>query len=114
MPENLTATLKWNTDKVHYLKLSKSPRSHSLSHHESLYYSSCYTKLQNEIDQAFISSFSSGSFTKLKSLKPFPVLDTEQDLYYEFRVYIVPVLIVILTVFSVFVFIKVGNVNFRV
>ncbi|CAG9810454.1 unnamed protein product [Chironomus riparius] len=107
MPENITASTRWNTDKLYYTGISKEPRNKSLSFKDSLYYSTCFLKLQNEIDQAFIKTVNNGSkVEKLKTLKTFPYPEVEVDVFMNDTAYGFLILFVLSMIFSAYVLIK--------
>ena len=115
MPDDITASSRWDTDKLYYAGISKEPRPKSLSYKDSLYYSTCFLKLQNEIDQAFIKTVNNGSkVEKLKTLKIFPYPEVETDVFVTFAAYWFQLLFVLSMIFSAKVLIKVRIVDFEV
>ena len=115
MPDDITASTRWNTDKLYYSGILKEPRPNSMSHEDSLYYSTCFLKLQNEIDQAFIKIINNGpTVNKLKTLKTFPTPKVEVDNFVISVAKIIPIIFVFSLTFSVFMLIKVRIVDIEV
>jgi hypothetical protein len=108
MPEIISTPNRWNTDELLNTKLSKEPRLSSLSPKNSLYYSTCFLKLQNEIDQAFIKIIKNESnFPKLKTLKSFPYQVVESAAFVTFSAYFIPMFFVLSMIFPALMLIKV-------
>lgn len=112
MPEDISNGILWNTDKLFYINLSKESRPNS-NFLNSLYFSTCYTKIQNEIDQAYIKLLSNETqFSKLEVLRSFPIPDVVIDDFIHFVADKIPLLFTCFLVYSVFVLIKVRIMKF--
>ncbi|XP_070500510.1 phospholipid-transporting ATPase ABCA3-like isoform X2 [Chironomus tepperi] len=107
LPDNKTASTSWNIDKLNYIGLSIKQAQSSTSYHDFQYYSTCFLKLQNEIDHEFIKRVSSGTnVEKLKTLKTFPypeVTDGDSAVY---AAYWLPMVMILSLMFSVYLLIK--------
>ncbi|CAG9810453.1 unnamed protein product [Chironomus riparius] len=107
MPEDLIFHETWDTDKLYYVGLSANQRDNSYSIKNSLYFSTCFLKLQNEIDQAFMRTVNNGSkVEKLKTIKTFPYPEVEVDVFVNYAAYGFPILFVLSMIFSAKVLIK--------
>jgi hypothetical protein len=105
----------WHTDQIYYVGISSEKREDSSRIKYSRYYASCFLKLQNEIDQAFIKSInSSANVDKLDIIKTFPYPSVEVDAFVQFAAYGFPILFVLSMIFSAKVLIKVRIVIFEV
>jgi len=98
----------WNTDQLYYVGLSPENRGDSPYIENSIYYSICFLKIQNEIDQAFIRNLKNGfNVAKLDTIKTFPYPSVEVDVFVSFSAYGFPILFVLAMIFSAKVLIKV-------
>jgi len=61
--------------KIYHHKLASEPRYEDFQNQAAaLYYSTCFVRLQNEIDHAFIQTLAKGSdIEKLEGVKAFPL-----------------------------------------
>ena len=115
MPEKVSSFRSWDTDKLYYVGLSAEERDHSFDIQNSMYFSTCFLKLQNEIDQAFIKTVNNGSkIEKLDTIKTFPYPAVEIDVFVTYAAYGFPILFVLSMIFSAKVLIKVRIVDFEV
>ena len=108
MPDDILDSTRWNTDKIFYAGITKEQRTNSLPPENSLYYSTCFLRLQNEIDQAFIKIFSNGSkVEKLKTMKTFPYPSILMEDSNSYAAIGVPSLIMVYVIISVVILIRV-------
>ncbi|KAL7011781.1 hypothetical protein ACKWTF_014451 [Chironomus riparius] len=106
MPEDRSNNVIWNTDKLHVTGISNKLRSNLTIQHHSLYNSTCFLMLQNQIDKEFIKIFSNESvINKLETLKSFPIPEASFDEYVDFAVQ-TPIMLICSLLFSVFVLVK--------
>ncbi|KAL7011779.1 hypothetical protein ACKWTF_014449 [Chironomus riparius] len=114
MPNDISIDRKWHTDKIYHHQATKEPRYEDLKDPKAaLYYSTCFVKLQNEIDHAFIQELGKGQeIEKLERLKTFPILRVMLDRFEAVAVYILPMLMVFCVIYSKEVLIKVWIVDF--
>ena len=114
MPNDISIDRKWYTDKIYHHQVTTEPRFEDLEHPEAaLYYSTCFVRLQNEIDHAFIQELGKGQeIEKLEKLKTFPILRRMLDRYEAVAVYILPMLMVFCVIYSKEVLIKVRIVYY--
>jgi hypothetical protein len=109
MPNDKSIDRKWDIDKIYHQRASAEPRYEDLMDPAAaLYYSTCFVRLQNEIDHAFIKELANGGdVEKLERVKVFPLWKVLIDRYEEVAVYILPMLMVLCMIYSKEVLIKV-------
>lgn len=104
MPEKTSSGISWNTDKLYYHGLSSDPRPNSYPNRNLIYHSTCFSMLQNEIDQAFIKASSNAQdHGILKTLMPFPIFFINHGI----SLYLILFMILLSVLFNVFNLIRV-------
>ncbi|XP_070500324.1 phospholipid-transporting ATPase ABCA3-like isoform X2 [Chironomus tepperi] len=108
MPDCTSSHNNWKIIKMDFLEMSTELRPNSLSHPDSIYFSSCFLMLQNEIDHAFIKSVSDGTarIDKLKTLGAFLYPTGHADISIVTAVYLFPILFVLSVIFPIYELIK--------